>query len=346
MHLAQLRTSNFRKCRGCGDPLTDANDSAAHIIPNALGGRLAPKGIICQTCNTVLDKLADHALVEAFGDWPTLLDLPRQRGKNPPKLMDTLNGHRVRMNPDGTSTRVDVQYDVDSIPEGHLVQIAAGDIKTFRQLLGRVAKQFPQVDVAKAERNARTVGIEDGDKLKIRLDFSPDAVFGGAVTAVWLFLIHSTGHAFMDWNRLQDCIANMRASGGTFRYFVDGLPGLCGPEVGLGYRIVARSVPSTGELIVYVEMLGVLKVGGVFARSPVPALPLEHIYVLDLASKTDRSSEYSIDAAEFERQDWGKVGLGPTDAAALRAHFSNAIELFINHYRNRFTGAPPLPPAQ
>jgi hypothetical protein len=123
------------RCRGCRDPLTDANDSEAHIIPNALGGWLAPTGIICRTCNTELDRIADNALVEAFGDWPTLLNLPRQRGKTPPKLMDTLNGHRVRMNADGTSTRTDVQYDVNVIPEGHYVQIAAGDMKTFRQLL-------------------------------------------------------------------------------------------------------------------------------------------------------------------------------------------------------------------
>lgn len=111
-------------CCGCGDPPTEANDSAAHIIPNALGGRLDPTGIVCRTCNTLLDTLADNALVEAFGDWPTLLDIPRQRGKNPPKLMQTLNGHRVRMNADGTSTRTDVRNDVEEIPEGHLVQIA------------------------------------------------------------------------------------------------------------------------------------------------------------------------------------------------------------------------------
>ena len=46
-------------CQGCGEALTGENDSEAHIIPNALGGRLKPKGIICQTCNTKLDALAD-----------------------------------------------------------------------------------------------------------------------------------------------------------------------------------------------------------------------------------------------------------------------------------------------
>ncbi len=328
-------------CRGCGDPLTEANDSAAHIIPNALGGRLDPTGIICRTCNTLLDTLADNALVEAFGDWPTLLDIPRQRGKNPPKLMQTLSGQRVRMNADGTSTRTDVQYDVEEIPEGHLVRIAAGEIKTFRQLLGRVTKQFPQVDAAEAERNARMGSLDDGDKIKVHLDFSPNAVFGGVITAVWLFLIYRTGHVFMTLTRLQGCIAEMRANGGTFRYFVDGLPGLRGPEIGLGHKIIARSVPGTGELIVYVEILGILRIGGVFAKSPVPALAMEHIYAFDLLGKTDRSSDFSIDAAEFDGQDWSRTGLGPTDAEALREHFRGALDLFIDHYRNRFTSAPP-----
>lgn len=77
---------NSLTCRGCGDPLTDANDSAAHVIPNALGGRLDPTGIICRKRNTLLNKLVDNALVEAFGDWPTLIDIPRHRGKNPPKV--------------------------------------------------------------------------------------------------------------------------------------------------------------------------------------------------------------------------------------------------------------------
>lgn len=61
-------------CQGCGSVLTAANDSEAHIIPKALAGRLKPKGIICRTCNTELDRIADNALIKAFGDWPTLLD--------------------------------------------------------------------------------------------------------------------------------------------------------------------------------------------------------------------------------------------------------------------------------
>jgi hypothetical protein len=60
-------------CKGCGLPLTPENDSDAHMIPKTLGGRLAPLGIICQTCNTKLNEAPDFELIDAFGAWPTLL---------------------------------------------------------------------------------------------------------------------------------------------------------------------------------------------------------------------------------------------------------------------------------
>jgi hypothetical protein len=324
-------------CRGCEEPITAENDSEAHIIPNALGGRLAPKGIICRTCNTALDGIADNALIEAFGDWPTLLDIPRQRGKNPPKVIETRDGHRVRLKADGSLTRTDIQYDVSAVPDGQLVQIGAGDMRTFRQLLNRAAADFPQFDPLAAQGYARTVGVLENDLLKMSLDFSPQAVFGGAISAIWLYLILKTGRAFMDWNHLLACIKAMQTHGGKFRYFVNDLPGLRGPRVDLGHKLIVRSVPSTGELIAYAEVLGMLKVGGLFARSPNPGYVLEHIYAYDLLGKTERSSEFSIDGAEFDRQNWRSVGLGATDAEALRDHFKGALNIFVDHYKRRFS---------
>lgn len=322
-----------QNCRGCGNPLDSTNNSEAHIIPNALGGRLAPKGIICQSCNTKLDHYADNALIKAFGDWPTLLDIPRQRGKNPSKIIETRDGHKVRLDTDGSLSRVDIQYDVSIIPEGHLIEISAGDMKTFGQLLNRAAKDFPQFNQKLALEHANKMGVDNEDELKMSLDFSPAAVFGGVVTALWLFLIHKTDYAIMNWERLIECIQSMQKNGGTFRYLVNGLPGLNGPQIGLGNKIIIRSIPSTGELIAYVEILGIVKVGGVFAKSQPPSAAIEHIYVHDLLKKQDRSSEYSIDNNEFTAQNWRTIGLGATDADALRVHFRNSLDIFINHYR-------------
>lgn len=333
-----------KNCRGCGAVLTTANDSEAHIIPKALGGRLKPKGIICRTCNTALDKLADNALIKAFGDWPTLLDIPREGGDNPTKIIDTTNNRRVRVQPDGTLTAMNVKYEVMPTEDGYAIEIAAGDMKTIRQLLQRAKKQFPTFDAKAAEQHAKTMGVNDGDALQMRLDFSPKAAFGGIITALWLFIIDKTGHALMDWQNLLLCIQSMQSHGGTFRYFPDGLPGLKGPDIPLGHKIVVRTVPRTAEMIVYVEILGMLKVGGFFAVDQGGSGQLhQHIYAYDVLGRADRSADFSINAEEFEKQNWRTAGLGPTDAARLRDHFRDELErVFIQHYRDRFSTASTL----
>jgi hypothetical protein len=319
-------------CHGCGIQLDAQNDSEAHIIPNALGGRLAFKGLICRVCNTKLDRAADNALVEAFGAWPTLLRLSRQRGENPPKTIGTRKGHQVRLKADGALTQTDVRYDVTPIVDGHNVQIEAGDMKTVRQLIKRAAKQFPQLDPEVAEKHARVVRAAPGDEIKLHFDFSPKAVFGGAVSAFWLFILAKTGHPIMAWDKLIECIKYMQTYGGTFRYFVDTCPGLRGPRIDIGHKIIVRSVPSTGELIGYLEIVGVLKIGGLFALGP-KGIAIEHIYVYDLLQKLDRSNEFKIDSAIFDAQDWRSVALGPTDSAALKAHFKKALNPLVDFYR-------------
>lgn len=113
-------------CRGCKEPLTQANNSEAHVIPHALGGRLAPRGILCRKCNGLLNDAADLGLVRAFGAWPTLLNVPRQHGEQPSRMVQTRKGHKVSLDPDGSMMRRDVVYDVTPIPEGHHVVIGAG----------------------------------------------------------------------------------------------------------------------------------------------------------------------------------------------------------------------------
>jgi len=97
-------------CRGCGQPLTPELNSDAHIFPNALGGRLAPGDLICRECNSLLDRLADNPLIKAFGPWPTLIDVPRQRGSNPAVEVETTGGRRVRVEADGSRTLAKVVY--------------------------------------------------------------------------------------------------------------------------------------------------------------------------------------------------------------------------------------------
>ncbi|WP_159731614.1 HNH endonuclease [Methylosinus sp. Ce-a6] len=334
------------KCRGCGVTLTRENDSAAHVIPNALGGRLKPPGILCKRCNGELGELADKALTKAFGPWPTLLNLPRDRKASPDVVMERRDGRTAWVRADGTISMRSVTYEVREIPEGHAVTIGGGDMTVVRNLLKRAAKRFPQMDLADAEKCAEIAKaaaerrvqegvVEDGDHLKATLDYHPRAVFGGVVTAIWIFLLDRLGGAPMDWTGLTAFISRAQTNGAPFRHLVDGLPGLVGPRIDLGHKIVVRSIPRTGELVAYVEILGALKVGGVIAKAPAPSDAIELVYAYDLEAGKDRSAEFSIDAGAFERVDWTTVGLGPCDVDALRDHFAGILKHLEAVYHRR-----------
>jgi hypothetical protein len=80
-----------------------------------------------------------------------------------------------------------------------------------------------------------------------------------------------------------------------------------------------ETVPATGELIGYFEVLGALRTGGLIADG-LPNNRVENVYVADVFEKTDRSAEYSIDSAKFDATDWKTVGLNIGDRDALTAH--------------------------
>jgi hypothetical protein len=310
------------KCNGCGVDLTSETDSEAHIFPNALGGRLAPKGLICRECNTLLDRLADNPLIKAFGPWPTLIDVPRHRGSNPPVDIETTGGQRIRVEANGTRTRSDLVYDVDPVVGGHKVEIGAYNWKVARQLIKKAAKQFPQLDPAKAEAHTRQVKIPPTDLWRIRTNFAPTNVFPAAFAAFWLFFLHRIGQTLTSWDRALEVIQDVKERC-TFRYLPDGLPGLIGPDIPVSHKLVLRTVPATGELIGYCEVLGTVRVGGLLGKGQ-KGVELEYIYVADVFAKAERSAEFRIEPAKFEATNWKTVGIGSNDVNALKTSLEKA----------------------
>jgi hypothetical protein len=325
-------------CRGCGCALTSNNDSEAHIIPNALGGRLKPKGILCAACNTELDKLADNPLVEAFGAWPTLLDLPRDRGRNPPKTVVSETGLRVRVGIEGPYTVQDVQYEKQPLAGGATkVSISAPTEQIARQLAGRVAKEFPGVDVEDVMRLKRTESLPKDERINAAVNFGTAAVLGGVSAALWLFALWKEGRAPLSWEELKQDIAERQGGNGRLRHLVNGLPGLEGPVVPFGHKIVMRSVPRTRELIAYVEILGLLRIGGVYGVAKAgPVSRVEHIYVYDLDHQRDRSTEFCINPTVFDGQDSSTVGFASGERDRLVSYCQRAItDVLEPRYRTR-----------
>jgi hypothetical protein len=270
----------------------------------------------------LLDRLADNPLIKAFGPWPTLIDVPRQRGSNPAVEVETTGGQRIRVEPDGSRSLAEVVYDVQPIEGGHAVSLGANNWKVVNQLIQRAAKQFPQLDPKDAKTHTQTVQLPPNDLWRVRTNFASANVFPAAFAAFWLFFLHKTGEVLAPWDRALEVLESVRQRC-TFRYLPDGLSGLSGPDIPISHKIVLRTVPRTGQLIGYFEVLGVLRVGGLVGQG-VPGSTLEHLYVADVFGKIERSQDYSIDPATFDATDWKAVGVDCNDVQALQLRLQHA----------------------
>src|SRR5689334_22818848 len=50
-------------CYRCNATLTDDNSSLEHILPNALGGRLKSRALLCKPCNSKCGDTIDAAVI-------------------------------------------------------------------------------------------------------------------------------------------------------------------------------------------------------------------------------------------------------------------------------------------
>jgi hypothetical protein len=135
-----------------------------------------------------------------------------------------------------------------------------------------------------------------------------------------------TRQSLCSWRHALKVLKGVRTNC-SFRYLPDGLPGLRGPAIPIANKIVLRTVPRTGQLIGYFEVLGALRIGGLIAEGDRLNQVLEHIYVADVFRKADRSAEFSIDAETFDQTNWLTIGLGlADDPQAIVAHLLEAQE--------------------
>lgn len=81
------------KCYLCGEKLTDNNKSLEHIIPNALGGKLKSKEILCRACNNAMADI-DSNLVKFF-DFANVMVNPKRDRNNTRQFQAKIDGQDI-----------------------------------------------------------------------------------------------------------------------------------------------------------------------------------------------------------------------------------------------------------
>lgn len=134
----------MKKCYVCGAELNKVNSSSEHIIPNAIGGFLKSKDLICRDCNSKFGETCDSSLCKQFLQISTLLNIKRQRKENQPFMAyDSIKNEKVKITAGG---KPNVQCRVEKKDE-YVYEFIAGTKKEAKSMLKKFQKKYPKINI-------------------------------------------------------------------------------------------------------------------------------------------------------------------------------------------------------
>jgi len=243
------------KCILCPAEITAANDSREHIIQNAIGGRKRVKGLLCINCNTTTGDNWDAEFARQLQPLSSFFSITRERGEVPPQLLTTVSGQHFVRRSDGQLTVARPVYEEVKGETGIRVSISARTPKEARQLLNRLKKRYPQVDIDLLVPRSEYRYLDEA--IKIELNFGGEKSGRSIVKSCVALAVHSGVKASDCYNALE-YLTNPRGFP-CFGYFHE--RDLISNRPSEVFHCVAVAGDSvSGLLIGYAEYFGVYRV--------------------------------------------------------------------------------------
>lgn len=131
------------KCYLCGCELTNKNESLEHIVPNALGGKLKSKALLCKKCNNNTGNLEEH-LCNSLVFFISALEVKRERGKIPTIRKETESGRKIFLDA-GLKPRIQTEFEL----KNGYINLSAPNEEKAKQIILRLKKKYPKIDMEK-----------------------------------------------------------------------------------------------------------------------------------------------------------------------------------------------------
>ena len=134
-------------CYNCHAPLTEANQSIEHIIPQSIGGRLVSATLLCKSCNNWYGGNIDNVLSKQFESFTAYLAIERERSKELPVLknLQTEDGVQYHLKEGRNPVRVKPVIE----RTGHGFHIIARDKAQALQIIKGLKRNEPRLDDTK-----------------------------------------------------------------------------------------------------------------------------------------------------------------------------------------------------
>ena len=170
-----------KRCILNGSILNKLNNSKAHIIPSAIGGRLKPKNILSKEANEELNYKFDKNLCKAFSEIMSLVNGSRDSGQNLSLPLHSITESKISNNEIS-------------------IEVQAKDLKWLRICLGKLKKQYPELNIHSAlNKRENIVGTIN---YELCANIGPIVTFPAAFVMASLFAATNempVHHSFKDY---------------------------------------------------------------------------------------------------------------------------------------------------
>ena len=154
------------KCYCCEKPITDDNSSVEHILPNAIGGKLKSKKLLCKECNSHFGKSYDSELTKQLLFLSSFLNVKRDRGTHPIVKGKTESGIDVNLLSGGKPYYAKPKVETITNENEIVLNIVARNKKELKQILNGLSRKYPKIDVEKILSKSIGKSIEGQTYLK------------------------------------------------------------------------------------------------------------------------------------------------------------------------------------
>ena len=181
-------------CYICGCLLDNNNRTEEHIIPNALGGRLKSKNLICKQCNSAFGVIIDSELAKQFNFVANMLNIKRDRGAPQPfDAVDCRDGTVYSLEPGGVPV---LKYPVikKQLKENTVrFSIRAGNAKQWHSVAKGLKRNYPEIDENKIFAGCKIERKYLDNEITFKAELGGSEVFRSLCKSAVSFYLYNNG---------------------------------------------------------------------------------------------------------------------------------------------------------
>lgn len=244
-------------CALCQTPLTKANRTKEHIIPNAIGGRKKVRNFICKRCNDKTGEKWDSALANQLQPFCTMLSIRRAEGNNRPFPVETVSGRKLVWNPDGSLTIAEPKFEKHIVGNKTHVTIHAKSMNDFRKMLSGMTQKYTHLNFE--ELMSRASSTQEYLREPIQMSHNFGGTYAGrSIVKSCLALAHEAGLTIDECDNAKDYL--MGDGEACFGYYNETDLIENRPLDDIIHCVYVCADPKKGLVLAYVEYFGFQKV--------------------------------------------------------------------------------------